>query len=188
MEIDLTNILEQPTVKRPEHQETAASPEDYDLSGLEFEKIPEPAEPVEAEEIPTAEIEVYNPEENAELLVEFIDLANVQSLTPLARWKLAKKRGGKKEITKMQLLYEKFLNDEKLTETEKRRVETYQLYLKEKEALEDAIPYTDEEKETLTKAAIPYMKSSKIKMGGGAAFWVQLSMIQGSRIIQVLTA
>lgn len=192
MDIDLTEILEAPTVIRPEvspSNEPKEETEITDFSGLEFSSEPAPApedEPVG--EIDPVEIEIYNAEENAEILVELIDVVNIQTLTPLARWKLTKRQGGKPAVRKMQLLFEKKLNDSELTDPEKREIELYQAYLKDKEELERIIPYTEDEKDSLKKSAVPYLSAHKIKIGGGMAFWTQLAMIQGSRIMQVLTA
>jgi len=183
MEIDLMEILETPTVFREEKSDNQE--EVTDFSNLEFEETPEAST---VEETKAIEIEIYDAEENAEILVELIDVVNIQTLTPLARWKLVKRQGGKPVVRKMQLLFEKKLNDNELTDKEKRQIELYQAYLKDKEELEQAIPYTNDEKDSLKQAAIPYLKSSKLKIGGGAAFWTQLAMIQGSRIMQVLTA
>src|SRR5690554_7888290 len=187
MDIDLMSILETPTHFREEKMDTGETQEVTDFSGFEFDEIPEDTT-LQEEKVETLEIEVYNAEENAEILIELIDVVNIQTLTPLAKWKLAKKQGGKPVVRKMQILYEKKMNEGELTEKEKRQIELYQIYLKDKQELENAIPYTDEEKESLKQAAIPYLKSSKLKIGGGAAFWTQLAMIQGSRIMQVLTA
>lgn len=187
MEIDLSEILDAPTVYREEN--TSSENEITDFQNLEFEDISEVEEQEEIEEsITLHEIEIYNPAENAEILVELLDVVNVQTLTPLARWKLARREGGKSKVRQRQLLFEKKMNDSELTDKEKREIELYQAYLKDKKELESVIPYTDEEKASLKKAAIPYLTASKIKIGGGAAFWTQLAMIQGSRIMQVLTA
>src|SRR5690554_3763549 len=188
MDIDLTEILETPTVAHPEESAPQAETEITEFSNLEFAAEPEPEPENEIAAAEPVEVEIYNAEENAEILIELIDVVNIQTLTPLAKWKLAKKQGGKPVVRKMQILYEKKMNEGELTEKEKRQIELYQIYLKDKQELENAIPYTDEEKESLKQAAIPYLKSSKLKIGGGAAFWTQLAMIQGSRIMQVLTA
>lgn len=188
-DVDLSTILSQPTQTRFESVSTEYAPEATEreaLSSLEFEPIPQPVSPIPAEEL--IDISPYDAEENADILVELIDVVNIQSLTPLARWKLRKKLGGRTEVTRKQLLFEKKINKEKLTDAEKRDIELYQAYLKDKEELEKAIPYTDEEKKNLKMAAVPYLKQHQIKVGGGFAFWTQLAMIQGSRIMQVLTA
>lgn len=184
MEIDLMEILETPTVFREEKSENQEE-EVTDFSNLEFEETPEAST---VEETKAIEIEIYDPEENAEILVELLDVVNVQTLTPLARWKLSRREGGKSKVRQRQLLFEKKMNDSELSDKEKREIELYQAYLKDKKELESVIPYSDEEKASLKKAAIPYLTASKIKIGGGAAFWTQLAMIQGSRIMQVLTA
>lgn len=181
----LDSILEESTQTRSESR-TGNMDEVADFSSLEFE--PTYVEPTYVEQEDEAiNISPYDAEENAEILVELIDVVNVQSLTPLARWKLRKKLGGKTEVTRKQLLFEKKLNKETLTDEEKRDIELYQAYLKDKEELDKAIPYTDEEKKNLKQAAIPYLKQTQLKIGGGMAFWTQLAMIQGSRIMQVLT-
>ena len=188
MDIDLTEILETPTVAHPEESAPQAETEITEFSNLEFAAEPEPEPENEIAAAEPVEVEIYDAEENAEILVELIDVVNIQTLTPLARWKLAKKQGGKPVVRKMQLLFEKKLNDTELTDKEKRQIELYQAYLKDKEELEKAIPYTDDEKDNLKKSAVPYLSAHKLKIGGGAAFWTQLAMIQGSRIMQVLTA
>jgi hypothetical protein len=181
----LDDILEQPTQVRSELT-TNNQQEMTNFSSLEFEEVS--STPIEQEQEEEFDISPYNAEENAEILVELIDVVNIQTLTPLARWKLRKKLGGKTEVTRKQLLFEKKLSQSKLTEEEKRDIELYQAYLKDKAEIEKAIPYTEDEKKNLKQAAIPYLMQSKLKIGGGMAFWTQLAMIQGSRIMQVLTA
>lgn len=183
--VDLTSVLEEPTVIR---SEVAVPKNDVpdDFSGLEFE---EPNLLQENEDAATElDLMPYDAAENAEILVELLDTFNTAALTPLARWKLTKKRGGKNAILRMQEIAEKNFTGAELNEQEKRLLFQYNAYLKDKEELEEAIPYTVDEKERLIKAAIPYMKKSKIRIGGGMAFWTELALIQGTRIMQVLTA
>lgn len=191
LDFNLDDILEQPTQVRSNiHNEP--SEEITDFSNLQFDESDDfeevekftRKEPKEAIEIDIP----YDAEENAEILVELIDVANIQTLTPLAKWKLRKKLGGKPGLRQKQILFEKKFNKEELTDGEKRDIELYQAYLKDKLEIEEAIPYTPDEKEALKTAAIPYLKQSKLRIGGGASFWTQLAMIQGGRIMQVLTA
>lgn len=191
-EFDLDSVLSTPTTPRVEtvveEASTDASTDDL-LNNLTFD---ESLEPTPAEALEPEVVEVFSEkevEENAAILVDLIDTVNVATLTPLARWKLRKKRGGKQVVTQMQLIYEKSLNkEEKLTKEEKNEILKYKAYLSDKEELESAIPYTREEKERLTRAAKNYVRSKKIKINGDLSFWGELAMIQGTRIMQILTA
>lgn len=183
---NLDDILEQPTQYR---SEASSQPQEItDFSGLEFEDDIDNVEELASSE--AIEIELpYSPEDNAETLVELINLGNIGLLTPLATWKIRRKRIGNKEaLRKKQLLFEKNFNKEELTEEEKRSLELYQAYLRDKEQIEEAIPYSDDEKEALKNAAIPYFRKNKIRIEGGAAFWTQLAFIQGQRFVQIFTA
>lgn len=187
-EFDLDSVLATPTTPRVEVvQEETIQSDDY-LDQLTFdESIQEVEEVEEVVAVPVfTEKEV---EENAAILVDLIDTVNVATLTPLARWKLRKKRGGKQVITEMQLVFEKSMQDgEKLSSKEKELALKYNAYLKDKEELENAIPYTHEEKERLTRAAKNYVRTKQIKINGDLSFWGELAMIQGTRIMQILTA
>lgn len=191
-EFDLDSVLSTPTTPRVEtvveEASTDASTDDL-LNNLTFD---ESLEPTPVEVLEPEVVEVFSEkevEENAAILVDLIDTVNVATLTPLARWKLRKKRGGKQVVTQMQLIYEKSLNkEEKLTKEEKNEILKYKAYLSDKEELESAIPYTREEKERLTRAAKNYVRSKKIKINGDLSFWGELAMIQGTRIMQILTA
>lgn len=188
-DFNLDEVLEQPTVARTEAEQPKVEEALDDFSGLEFDELPDKGEINLEDELPEGvSLSPYDPEENAEMLVELIDSMNIAILTPLARWKLVKKRGGKSEIRKMQVIAAKKFNAQKLSDAENRLLNQYQAYLKDKEELEHAIPYTEEEKEKLKKSATVYMKKVQMKIGGGATFWVELAVIQGSRIVEVLTA
>lgn len=193
IEFDILDVLETPTQQRSENTPELDPFENDDfLNGLEFDTPEENIEAVEQEEEPTPTIEeIYTDEDaqiNAEILVDLLDTVNTATLTPLARWKLRKKRGGKDVVSKMSVVYEKSLKDEKLTDKEKELAWKYEAYLKDKEQLENAIPYTDDEKRKLVASAKNYVKGKKIKINADLSFWGELAMIQGSRIMQILTA
>lgn len=180
----LESVLEQPTEQRPEHITEVQTEviDNSDVSGLEFEDI-SVEEPKEAEVSYT----LADAEQNAELLVGVIASVNILTMTPLARWKVKKKRGGKHAIERMQAIAQKNFSGNELTDNEKRLLDQYNAYLADKQQLENAIPYTDDEIEALQTAAIPYCQSTKLKVNGGMAFWVQLGTMQLGRIMQILT-
>jgi hypothetical protein len=190
MEINLDEILEQPTQKRSEtvSQPTDTTTEITDFSGLEFEPLPAKPEPVAAVDENGIEVDLsYNAEQNAEGFVDLLDFANTATLTPLAKWRLQRKQGGKQAIREMQLIAEKKYNKEKLTDDENRQFERYNAYLKDKEDLLEAIPYTKDEKKALVRSATAYFEKTKIKVEN-MAFWGELLIIQGQRIALILTA
>lgn len=184
--IDLDEILGQNTLQRSEVADNSEFEED-NFSSVEFDD-----EPIEAfDDEPLIEEKPYTDaeaKENATILVELIDTVNTTALTPLARWKLRKKRGGKEAIHRMQAVVEKEFAGVELTEQEKKLLYQYKAYLKDKEELESAIPYTEPEKEQLIRSATAYLKTKKIRISGDLSFWGELAMIQGSRIMQILTA
>jgi|GEM_PF-2602212 len=187
-QIDLSSILEQPTKVRSEVYELSDKKEQMeDLSNLVFEDEKETAENLIEQEQKQPE-EPYDAEENAALLVGCIASVNDIVMTPLARWKVRHKFGGKKTLKTYQLQFAKSFTNKKLTDQEQKLADLYTAYLKDKEEMEKAIPYTDKEIENLTRAAIPYCKQSRIKVNGGVAFWVELGSLQMERIITVLSA
>ena len=191
-EIDLLSVLEQPTTMRTE---VAPSNNFLDnFSALEFEEEPDKNTSLgdaiegdfdyEEEE----DEEPHNPEEEAEKLVGLIQSANLLTMTPLAMWKARKKRGGKQAITRMQEVFAKSLSGQKLSPAEQSQVSRYNAYLRDKEELEKAIPYTPDEVQLLKAMAIPYMKTTKMRINGGFAFWTTLAGIQAQRIIAIIQA
>jgi len=109
-------------------------------------------------------------------------------MTPLSVWKLRKNRGGKEAIEKMSIVAGKHYAGKKLTEDENRLFDQYNAYLADKTSLENAIPYTSKELKLLHSMAVPYMKSSKMKINGGLAFWTTLGAIQFDRVIKIFQA
>jgi hypothetical protein len=192
-EIDLTKVLEQPTTMRTE----VASSNNFldNFSALEFEgSAPKEKDDFTSldndfeEDFEDEDEEPHNPEEEAEKLVGLIQSANLLTMTPLAMWKARKKRGGKQAITRMQEVFAKSLSGQKLSPAEQSQVSRYNAYLRDKEELEKAIPYTPDEVQLLKKMAIPYMKTTKMRINGGFAFWTTLAGIQAQRIIAIIQA
>ncbi len=179
---ELNAILEAPTKPRSEVAAEAPHPADDLLSSLEFtdEPIVQESEPAPEPEAP------YDPVEAAEQLVALIQGANTLSMTPLAMWIAKRKRGGSDEIRKLQVLYERKNNGQKLTEAQEAQVATYTAYLRDKEELRKVIPYTDDEMKMLKDLAIPYCRVTKLKVNSGAAFWSALGGMQLQRIIAIL--
>lgn len=190
-DFDLTSVLEEDTIVRSEFSEPKEEEED-DFSDLEFGDDPDDDEDspgyVDPEQAKTIVFTDADAKEGAEILVDMIDTANTMIMTPLGRWKLAKKRGGKVGIARMQEIAEKNFAGTELSEQEKRLLYQYNAYLADKEQMEKDIPYTEEEKKRLIKSAIPMIKKMKWKVGGGGSFAMELVMIQGSRVMQILTA
>src|SRR5690606_30762223 len=139
--INLFDVLAEPTQIRSEVNEVIEFDEgdifeDDHSENLTFDDEPEPIE--QEEEIEVVQEQPYTEAEakaNAEILVDLIDTVNVATMTPLARWKLRKKRGGKDAIRKMQLIQEKQFANQELSEGDKRLLFQYNAYLKDKEEM-----------------------------------------------------
>ena len=189
-EFDLNSLLEQGTVQRSEAAEPAptAIPS---FPGLVFEDEPVSpvADPDDDDDKEAEDNFPYNAEEAAENLVAVLSSLNY-FITPLAVWKLKKKRGGKTAIEKMQVIYAKSLGKdaEKITEQERQQLHMYQAYLKDKEELENAMPFTEKETDELTKLAIPYCRANRIKVPKGAGFWGAYGAMQFQRVMAIIQA
>lgn len=185
-DFDLNSVLEQPTVVRSEVLEPEADPTEQSFSGLEFDDFPDEENLEQDEEkvsIP------FDAEAAAENLVSLLAAGNLL-LTPLANWKLKKKRGGKAGISVLQVAYVKSLGvgADKMTDLEKKQLTIYMAYLRDKEELEKAIPFTDEEIAKLTRLAVPYCKATKFSVSAGSGFWTTYGMMQFQRVIAILQA
>lgn len=186
-DFDIDSVLEQDTITRSENFEQETEKE-TDFSDLEFEDEDEEIEQEQEErEIVFTDADA---KEGAEVLVDMIDTFNTVTMTPLAKWKLQKKRGlrEKGKIAEMEFIASKDFAGQKLTEAEKRKLYQYNTYLASLQKLEEVIPYTDDERKRLIKSAIPMVKKMKWKVGGATSFGLELAMIQGSRIMDILTA
>lgn len=179
---DLNSILSAPTTIRSETPVETQFAEVEEQNTLEFDEKEEIIQEVEEEQEP------YNPEEEAEKLLGLIAAANNITMTPLALWRLKKKRGGKQVIERMQVMKAKQFSGQKLTENEQRLIDQYDAYLLDKQQLQQAIPYTEQEMEMLKQLAIPYCQSSKLKVNSGAAFWSALGGVQLQRIFAIIQA
>jgi hypothetical protein len=188
---DLGSVLAEPT--KPRTQELPKVDIMDQFSDLVFDDVPETKDAEnsirETEHVQEVEEEEedYDPAQQAENLVAVISSANLLLLTPLAKWKLRKKRGGREVIAAMQLAFEKKESAGlELSAEEQIKYNKYTAYLKDKAELLKEIPYTDEEEAQLQKMAEVWMKSSKMKVGDSLAFWMTLAGIQGSRIFAIL--
>lgn len=186
LDVNIDEILSEDTTQRSE----ATQNEDFDietsssdLGGNDFQLSDEP------EIKPEKELaDPYDAKSEAAKLVALISSLNNVTLTPLAIWKVKHKKGGKKEIEKMQIVKAKEYQGKKLTEDEKRMVDNYNAYLQDKKELQNAIPYTEAETKLLNEMDIPYCASTKMKINGGMTFWTALGAIQFTRVIQILQA
>ncbi|HRO76962.1 MAG TPA: hypothetical protein PLP27_12545, partial [Crocinitomicaceae bacterium] len=124
----------------------------------------------------------------AEALVDLIDMGQTAVLTPLAKWKLSKKRGVKGKIAQAEIIAAKSMEGEELTAKEKRLLYQYNAYLESFRRVEEKLPYTEDERERLTSAAKKYVSDNKLKVSKGLGFWGELAIIQGTRILEVVTA
>lgn len=189
-DFDILDVLEQPTTMRSETIEEPVKDfsDGIDFSSLEFE--PEPKQEVEEQQEATELVKPYTDKEakeNAEIVIDLLDTFNQALLPPLARWRITKKRGGKEALLKMQLVFEKELSGAELTEPEKRQVWLYNAYLKEKEEKLSSIPFTDDEKEKLVKSLAKYLKEKQTRVSSDLGFWGELAMIEGMKIVSILT-
>ena len=194
-EIDLDEVLAAPTKMRSEVSEAETdSTNDFDFDGLEFEDHEEEFIENETDEAlapsTSSELKIISDadaQKGAEMAIDLIDTVNQFTLTPLAKWKLTKKLGGKKVIKKFQEVFEKELQGEELTKKEKEFAWKYSSYLKDKEEISNVIPFSEDEREKLTKSMADYFKKKNINFSGQGSFWAEFAMIEGMKIAQVLT-
>lgn len=178
-DFDLESVLSSPTAPR---LETIVEESVQESTGLEFDSEIIPEAVVEEVE------EEYDAVQEAEKLIAMIAAANNLLMTPLAVWKLKKKRGGKASIARMEALKAKQFSGAELSEAEKNLVLQYDAYLRDRESLQSVIPYTKEEIQMLKELAIPYCQGSKMKINSGFAFWAALGGTQLSRIMAIIQA
>lgn len=184
-EFSLDNILSEETIPRSEDKDV--SPDELKIeedNGLEFEEAPL----IEVEEFEEEPQKPYDAKTNAENLVNLIDAVNILSLTPLARWKLKKKRGGKEVLDTLEKFYSKKVSGAKVTDEEKEKAAIYEAYLKDTIKINEAIPFSADEKTRLITAAVPYLEKTQMKIDEGLGFWGILIAVEGSKVMQILTA
>lgn len=191
-DFDLDSIIEQTTKPRVEATETAFE-EVTDFSGLDFDEAPEaeitptPKEP-DTPPLTIHKITEKEAREGATILIELINTVNKAGLTKLAAWKVRKKRVGSKEVlAKYLVLFEKNEAGEELTPEEKKQLWKYNAYIKEKESLEDTIPFTDEEKEMLINSCTKYFKDKNISLGGQNSFFIELAILELTKVLAIIT-
>lgn len=183
----LEELLSVPTPNRTELGQVTETVEELERPldfDVDFEKVEE-LEAIDSEE---EEEEPRNYKEDAQNLVALISSVNQLVVPPIAKGVLQKRRGGKKTIKSLQALFEKDAQGKDLTEKEQSRLNTYLSYLRDKDEITKAIPYTEEEEKLLVSMAEPFVKASGFKVGGGAAFFGALAAIQGQRIISIIQA
>lgn len=185
-DFNLDEFLEEHTIERSSHSEPAQKVT-TSFSGIEFEESDNSDFEEFEDEKKVDSLVPYDPVEAANNLVSLLTSAN-HLITPLARWKLQEKRGGKKKIQILQNSFSKQVSGQELTELDKLRINMYTSYLKDKEELENAIPFTDEEFKTLVNQAIPYCRATRINIGGGASFWTSYGIMQAQRVFSILQA
>lgn len=188
--VALIDELAKPTeIKTP----SVSAPEPVNLNPGDFSGVPEPTpeppteSPSNPEPTPEPE-EPYDAETEAKKLVSLCNAGNTLICSPLAVWKLKKKRGGAKEIEKMKTAWHKRGAGMELTDREKTLALTYETYLADTKQLSGDILFTKHEIEAMEALALPYCEKSRIKINDGAAFWTTYAGFQVSKILKILTA
>lgn len=141
--------------------------------------------------VPVAEIDKdsipYNAKEHSESLVNMINGGNVVVMTPIAHWKLIKLYGGRANVNKMRVAFQKKNEGKELSEQEEKLATAYTEFSAKTNLVKEAVPYTHSEMEMLKKASMPMLERSKTKVSADWAFWVTLLGVQTDKIFKVLS-
>lgn len=190
--VALIDELAKPTeIKTP----SFSAPEPVNLNPGDFSGVPEPTpeppteSPYNPEPAPDPEPEEpYDAEKESKKLVSLCNAGNTLISSPLAVWKLKKKRGGSKEIERMKTAWHKRGAGMELTDREKTLALTYETYLADTKQLSGDILFAKHEIAAMEELALTYCEKSRIKINDGAAFWTTYAGFQVSKILKILTA
>lgn len=179
-EVSLFDVLADTTQERSEGVSHEA------INVADFNEIPAPVDAPEPE--PEEDEEPYDATVEATKLVNLLNVGNMVVLMPLAGVKMQKSRaGGKKGLERMKIAYQKSADGKKLTPTDEKLVQQFELYKQDLALLHGEIPFSKAEHDALLLAATSYCESSKIRVNATAAFWGVLAGYETSRIIKILT-
>lgn len=184
--VALKDIFSQPTETKTINPSTEQSL----VNTLDF--APEPSNGTfhesQPDPIPVEPVEPYDAEAEAEKLVGMLNAGNTVLVSPLANWRMIKKRGGREGLEKMKAPYMKKMKGEKLSEEEEVLYKSFESFQADMKLLNGEIPYSEQQLEAMKKLAVPYCQESQIHINGGLAFWIAVSGMQIEKIIKVLTA
>lgn len=148
----------------------------FDLPRRTASPPPEP-EPIEDD---------YDAEANAKSLVYLMSSLDTVILNGVGMWKVNAKAGGRKALNEMKQVLLKELAAVELSEEEKTMLAKFKEYKANMKLLETETPPSQAEIDRLISMAIPYCESSKIKVGGGFAFWTGYGASLASRIFKII--
>lgn len=179
---DLLQLLSDDTKKRTETKEAAPTnnfwnPADNtpaEPSGGISTNSFAPAAPPPPE---NKEDDDYDPELEAEKRVEFMDSLMTIILSPAAQYFKLKGIGGKKQLNKMKIAYQKKLKGEELKEEDEKMIREFETYKKDLEILEGKIQISDEDKKLLKQVCVPMAKEHRIKTDSQAVFYTVFASI-----------
>lgn len=135
---------------------------------------------------PAPEPDDYDAEANASSLVYLMSSLDTVILNGIGMWKVNAKAGGRKALNEMKSVLLKELAAVELSDDEKTLLAKFKEYKANMKLLETETPPTKEEIERLIAMAIPYCESSRIKVGGGFAFWTGYGASLAQRIIKIV--
>lgn len=154
--------------------------EDDDNFSPQMPRRSEPAAP------PAPEPDDYDAEANASSLVYLMSSLDTVILNGIGMWKVNAKAGGKKALNEMKQVLLKELSEQELSPEEKTLMAKFKEYKANMKLLETETPPSQAEIERLILMAIPYCESSRIKVGGGFAFWTGYGASLAQRIIKIV--
>lgn len=178
-EIDIFSVLEAPTQQKFSSE---TMEEDFDLNDFSVEE-----EEAHEEVVEVAQEEPYDARREAEKLVGLLDAGNQIALNPLAMVTLRKKLGGKKAFDRMTKAFNKKMQGEELSPVELGLIATFEKYQSDLRMLAGEIPFTEQQRDILIKAAIPMCEENKMKTNSSMAFWGVFLGYEAGRVTRILT-
>jgi hypothetical protein len=188
----LNDIIDQVTFRDElstdtKYRQMSAAPEIEDSfdddDSLNF-NLPKRSAPAPA--APEPEDDDYDAEANAQSLVYLMSSLDTVILNGIGMWKVNAKAGGRKALSEMKEVLLKELASVELTDEEKTLMAKFKEYKANMKLLETETPPSQAEIDRLIQMAIPYCESSRIKVGGGFAFWTGYGASLASRIIKII--
>lgn len=170
------------TETKVRHMNARPEPEQLDQEELHF-NLPKRAElPIPPEEPE----EDYDAEQNATSLVYLMSSVDTAILNGIGMLKVKAAAGGRKALSEMKDVLLKELSSVELTEDEKKLAAKFKEYKANLKLLEMEVPPSQNEIDRLIQMAIPYCENSKIKVGGGFAFWTGYAASLSQRIFKII--
>lgn len=185
--IDLIAFRDELSTPTKHRQMATDSADDFEAiedvdDGLDFD-LPK-RQPRQA--APEPEPEDYDAEANAQSLVYLMSSLDTTILNGIGMWKVTAKAGGRKALNEMKQVLLKELAGAELSEEDKTLIAKFKEYKANMKLLETETPPSKAEIDRLISMAIPYCESSRIKVGGGFAFWTGYGASLASRIFKII--